>query len=473
MNLLRKLWAEVDDRTGINGLVRPMLDHLVPPDSKWWYVFGSATMIAFMIQVVTGIALATVYAPSAGHAYDSLKYITEEVPFGRLVRGMHYFGASFMVIFVVVHMVRVFWMAAYKYPREANWLSGVVLLALTLGMGFSGQLLRWDQNAIWSTVVGASQAARTPMLGKWLAHLILSGDTVSSTTLNHIFSVHVFVLPGILIALIGFHVHLVMHHGISEPPVAGQPVDPKTYRQSYHDMLDRVGKPFWPYAAWRDVVFGTLAVIAIVGLAWWFGPPKLDAPADPTIVQAQPAPDWYLLWYFAVLALVPHRAEDYVILLAPALIGLALFAVPFLNNRGERSWRRRPWAVVTVITVGTCIGVLWLAGVREGWTPNFDAKPLPAAVIGADSGPVHDGGAVFNDKGCLYCHMVSGYGGTRGPDLTTVGDRLSRDQIVIRILNGGYNMPAYANNLTPAQLDNVTAFLQSRKVQWSEASKRP
>ncbi|MGD0536521.1 MAG: cytochrome b N-terminal domain-containing protein [Verrucomicrobiota bacterium] len=464
MNSLRKLWAEIDDRTGISGLVKPMLDHLVPPDSKWWYVFGSATMIAFMIQVVTGIALATVYAPTAGHAYDSLKYITEEVPFGRLVRGMHYFGASFMVIFVVVHMVRVFMMAAYKYPRETNWLTGVVLLGLTVTMGFTGQLLRWDQNAIWSSVVGASQAARTPVMGKWLAHLILSGDTVSSATLSHIFAIHVFVLPGLVMAFIGFHVYLVMRHGISEPPKAGNPVDPQTYRQSYHDMLNKVGKPFWPYAAWRDVVFGTLAVIAIVALAWWIGPPALDAPADPTIVEARPAPDWYLLWYFAVLALVPHRAEDYVILLAPALMGLALFSVPFLNNRGERSWRRRPWAVVTIVFAGTCIGVLWLAGAREDWTPNFAVKPLPATVIGPDRGPVHAGGIAFNEKGCMYCHAVSGYGGKRGPDLTSVGARLSRDQIVIRILSGGYDMPAYANNLTTEQLDNLTAFLQSRKA---------
>ncbi|MCX7007511.1 MAG: cytochrome b N-terminal domain-containing protein, partial [Kiritimatiellaeota bacterium] len=165
----QKILKWLDDRTGLGALVRPLLEHRVPPDAKWWYVFGSATLFAFLVQVSTGIALATNYAPTAGQAYDSLRYITEVAPFGRLLRGMHYFGASAMVLLVVIHMTRVFLMAAYKFPRELNWVSGVVLLGLTLLMGFSGQLLRWDENAVWSAVVGAAQAARAPVIGHWLA----------------------------------------------------------------------------------------------------------------------------------------------------------------------------------------------------------------------------------------------------------------------------------------------------------------
>ena len=464
MNFMRKIWQWIDDRTGLAGLVRPMLEHLVPPDSTWWYVFGSATLFAFLVQVVTGIALATVYAPSAGQAYDSLKYITELAPFGRLLRGMHYFGASAMVVLAVIHMTRVFLMGSFKFPRELNWVTGVALLGLTVLMGFTGQLLRWDQNAIWSTVVGAAQAVRAPFVGHDLARIILSGDTVGSATLSHVFVLHVFVLPLLLAALIGLHLHLVMRHGISEPPAAGRPVDPATYRAWYHAMLARVGQPFWPYAAWRDVFFGALVIAGIVMLAWTIGPPALDNPADPTIVEAHPAPDWYLLWYFAVLALLPPRAEDAVILLAPLLGALALFAVPAVSNRGERSWRRRPVAVVGVIFIAMCIGVLWRAGVREAWTPDFAAQPLPDHIIGAPSGPVHLGGLVYNSKGCLYCHAISGYGGTRGPDLTDVGDRLDHDQLVIRILKGGDNMPAYADNILPDQFEFLVSFLQSRKT---------
>jgi ubiquinol-cytochrome c reductase cytochrome b subunit len=460
----RKIWQWLDDRTGLAGLVRPLLVHPVPPGSKWWYVFGSATLFAFILQIATGIALATVYAPTAGQAFDSLKYITELAPCGRLVRGLHYFGASAMVLLVGIHMLRVFLMASFKFPREMNWVTGVMLLGLTLLMGFTGQLLRWDQNAVWSVVVGAAQAARLPLIGHELARALLSGDTVSSATLSHLFVLHVFIGPLLLVAVLGLHLHLVMFHGISEPPVAGRPVDPPTYRAWYHSMLERTGVPFWPNAAWRDVHFGSLAITAVIVLAWYFGPPALDKPADPTLVEAHPAPDWYLLWYFAVLALLPPRAEDAVMILAPLLGGLALLSVPFISNHGERSWRRRPGAVVLVIFIATCIGVLWRAGVREEWTPNFDAQPLPAKIIGMTSGPVHDGGLVYNSKGCLYCHIISGYGGTRGPELTDVGDRLDRDQLVIRILKGGANMPAYANNITPEQFETLISFLQSRKA---------
>jgi ubiquinol-cytochrome c reductase cytochrome b subunit len=465
MNILRKCWQWFDERTGLGELIKPMALHPVPPGSKWWYVFGSATLIAFIIQVVTGIALATLYVPSGGEAYASLQYISTQAPFGRLLRGMHYFGASAMVLFVGIHMTRVFLMAAYKYPREVNWLTGVLLLGLTVAMGFSGQLLRWDQNAVWSTIVGADQAARAPVIGKWLAQIVLSGPSVGSETVSHIFVLHVFIIPALLMAIIGLHLYLVLRNGISEPPVVGQPVDPKTYRDWYHTMLEKSGVPFWPNAAWRDLIFGSCVMLGVVVLAWIFGPLALDNPPNPSLVDANPKPDWYLLWYFAVLALLPHAAEDYVILLAPVMAGLVLLSVPFISNKGERSWRRRPWAPLTVLFIVTCIAVLWQAGIRERWTPDFSVKPLSDQIIGVSSGPVHDGGMAFNIKGCLYCHAISGQGGTRGPDLTQVGERLTKNQIVIRILNGGYNMPAYANNLTPQQLEAMTAFLQSRKSQ--------
>ncbi|MCX7007510.1 MAG: cytochrome b N-terminal domain-containing protein, partial [Kiritimatiellaeota bacterium] len=278
---------------------------------------------------------------------------------------------------------------------------------------------------------------------------------VSSATLGHIFTLHIFILPLALVAVIGLHLHLVLFHGISEPPVAGRPVHPASYLAWYHALLERKGVPFWPNAAWRDLFFGSLVVAGIFVLAWACGPPALDRPADPTLVEANPAPDWYLLWYFAVLALLPPRAEDAVMILAPLLGGLALFGVPFVNNQGERHWRRRPWAVMLVLFLATCLGVLWNAGVRKEWTPKFDIQPLPEKIIGATSGPVHEGGRVFNSKGCLYCHVISGQGGTRGPELTDVGDRLNRDQLIIRILKGGDNMPAYADNLMPGQLDTL------------------
>lgn len=459
-----KLWNWIDDRTGISALIKPLLFHPVPPESKWWYVFGSATLFALIVQLITGVALATVYVPSAGQAYESVRFITEDAPLGRLVRGMHYFGASAMVLFLGIHMVRVYLMASYKYPREVNWLTGVGLLALTIVMGFTGQLLRWDQNAVWSSIVGAEQALRTPIVGSWLARIFISGGNIGGSTLSHFFVLHVFVVPGLLVAVMGLHLHLVLRNGISEPPVVGQPVNPATYRTWYHAMLERVGLPFWPCAAWRDAVFGSAVIVGIVVCAWIFGPPALDKSPDISVIEAQPKPDWYLLWYFAVMALLPHAIEDYVMLLAPLCIGGALLAVPFLSNAGERSWRRRPWAPLLVVFALTCIIVLWIEGTREDWSPKFSSQPLSEKIIGISAGPVHAGGLVFNQRGCLYCHTIADQGGKRGPNLSDVGNRLIRDQIIISILKGGTNMPAYANNLTPQELDEVVEFLLSRKT---------
>jgi ubiquinol-cytochrome c reductase cytochrome b subunit len=463
MKIINNLLAWLEERTGLKQPILHVITHPVPPGAKWYYVLGTAIMTSFIVQVITGIALSTLYVPSAGQAFESVKYISTQAPFGALIRAMHYFGASAMILFTGLHMIRVYLMGSFKFPRELNWLTGVALLFITVAMGFTGQILRWDQNSVWTVAVGAQQALRVPFIGKLLVEVLVSGGEVGSATLSHFFSYHVFVFPALLIGAIGLHVWLVLHNGISEPPVVGEPVDPKTYRQKYNEMLKRDGKPFWPDAAWRDIVFSTLVVIAIFGLALWLGPPAIEKPPDPSIVNAQPKPDWYLLWYFALLALLPHEIEDWVIILAPLFVVMVFLSVPILAPFGERSPRRRPWAVSSVAFIVTFVLALTIEGFREPWTPNFDAKPLTPEIVGATSGPICDGAKVFDTKGCLYCHTISGHGGKRGPDLTEVGSRLTSDQLTIRIVNGGYNMPAYAGNITPEDLKNLTAFLVSRK----------
>jgi ubiquinol-cytochrome c reductase cytochrome b subunit len=190
----------------------------------------------------------------------------------------------------------------------------------------------------------------------------------------------------------------------------------------------------------------------------------IGRPPDPTIIDAQPRPDWYLLWYFAVLALLPHGAEDYVIILAPLVAVLVLLLLPIVFPAGERSPRKRPWAVASVLAIVVSVGVLWRAGVQADWSPDFSAQPLPDSVIGASAGPVHLGAELFAKRGCIYCHRVAGHGGRRGPDLTTVGDRLTEQQMIIRVLNGGYNMPGFGGILSAKELDQVVAFLKSRKA---------
>jgi ubiquinol-cytochrome c reductase cytochrome b subunit len=459
--VLRRLLAWLDDRSGLITSTRHALEHPVPPRTGWWYVFGSATLIAFILQVATGIALSTAYVPSSGQAYDSLKFISEQALLGRFLRGMHYFGASAMVLLIGIHVSRTYLMAAYKYPRELNWLTGAVLLLLTLALAFTGQLLRWDQTAVWSVIVGAAQAGRMPVVGDQIARFILAGDTIGGATLSRFFAFHVFFIPAIVFALVGLHLALVLRHGISERPKRGVHVDPATYRQGYAEMLKREGVPFWPDAAWRDVVFGAAVVATIVLLALIFGPPELGKPPDPSLLEAYPKPDWYFLWYFALLALAPNNLENFIIVAGPLVFGAVLLLLP-IWNKGARSVRERPFSALLVVFMWTVIVVFWVAGVRADWSPDFTAKPLPASVVRSDNPAVVEGARLFHEKGCEFCHAYAEQGGRRGPDLTAVGGRMTAEQIALRITNGSQNMPAYARTLSPAQIDALVAFLSTR-----------
>lgn len=460
--MIDRFLAWIDDRSGLITATRRVLEHPVPPRTGWWYVFGSATLLAFILQVATGIALSTVYVPSSGQAYDSLRFISEQALLGRFLRGMHYFGASAMVLLIGIHVSRTYLMAAYKFPRELNWLTGAALLLLTLALAFTGQLLRWDQTAVWSVIVGAAQAGRMPVVGGDIARLILAGDTIGGATLSRFFAFHVFFIPALVFLLIGLHLLLVLRHGISERPTPGEPVDPATYRRRYDELLRREGVPFWPDAAWRDVVFGAAMISTVALLAVIVGPPELGPPPDPSILQAYPRPDWYFLWYFAVLAMAPHHLETIIIVAGPLVFGVLLLVVPMFNQ-GERSVRRRPMAALLVGFIWTMILVFWVAGERADWSPDFDAPPLPAQVVNSTDPAVVAGARLFHDKGCEFCHAVAGHGGKRGPDLTDVAARMSPDQITARIANGGPNMPAYARVLTPGETRAIVAFLNTRR----------
>jgi ubiquinol-cytochrome c reductase cytochrome b subunit len=261
--------------------------------------------------------------------------------------------------------------------------------------------------------------------------------------------------------LIGVHLYLVVRHGISEPPVAGQPVDRKTYRQRYHELLAR-GIPFWPDAAWKDVVFALAIGAVVVVLSVVIGAPELGKEANPTIVEANPRPDWYFLWLFALLSLLPPGLEDYVIIGLPLLASVVLLALPFVAPTGERSPARRPWAVAAVVIPAIAIAVLVREGFESPWSPVLPAPRLSPGFSAQYSGSAAAGLQLFETEACISCHAIAGTGGRKGPDLTTVGARLSQEQLTTRILNGGGGMPAYAGTLTPDQTTSLVMFLSAQ-----------
>src|SRR4051812_3521357 len=448
----------LDDRLGFSTTVKPLIEHPVPP-TGWDYTLGSATLIAFTVQVVTGVALAFTYVPTPDHAYESLDFITIGAVLGNVVRGIHFWGASAMVLLVCAHAAQVFLVGAFKFPREVNWLSGTFLLVFTFGMAFTGQLLRWNQDAYWAVVVGAAQAARVPLVGDWLTGILFAGQSVGGATLTRFYATHVFMIPAIVFGLLGVHLYLVLRHGVSEGPVAGVPVDKKTYRQRYEELVHKIGVPFWPDAGWKDVVFALAVGSIVLILAIVPGPPELGNKADPTVVQAYPRPDWYFLWYFALLALIPSNVEDVFIVAFPALIGLLFVMLPFVASTGERSFRRRPWAVGIVTLFTVSVAALVTAGNLAPWSPALDEVKLPEGVTASLSPQAAQGAQLFETRGCINCHRIANVGGQRGPDLSQVGGRLDRDQLTWRILNGGRNMPAYGTALTPQELSALVDFL--------------
>jgi ubiquinol-cytochrome c reductase cytochrome b subunit len=465
---MRRIFAWLDERFELGDSVLAVLRHPVPRALErpvgWWYVFGSATLAVFVVQIVTGVGLAMTYVPAPNSAYDTLVFITNDATLGGVVRGIHFWGAGAMVVLVLAHMTQVFLFGAYKYPREANWLSGSLLLLATLAMAFTGQLLRWDQDAFWAVVVAAEQAARAPLIGDWLAKLVVAGANVGAATLTRFYATHVFLIPAAIFGLIAVHLYLVVKRGISEPPVPGERVDRGTYRERYRQLLAR-GIPFYPDAAYRDAIVAFVSVVVIVVLASVVGPPALGKPADPTIVVADPRPDWYFLGYFALLALIPREAESLVIIGLPLFAVAYLFALPLVFPGGERHWSRRPAALAVVAIPLVAYAALTIAGINSTWAPALaEGVTLSPSVTAALDGNARRGADLFVAKSCIACHQIAGTGGRRGPDLSDVATRLSADRIVTVILSGqGSAMPSYAGSLSPDEASQLVAFLETRR----------
>lgn len=412
----------LDQRLDLKGLRRGLLDREVPDRLTWWHTLGSATLTVFIVQVVTGVVLATFYSAAPDHAYESIRFLQREVTAGGLLRAMHRWGASAMVVLVLAHMIRVFSMGAYKYPREVNWVLGVVLFSLVMGFGFTGYLLPWDQKAYWATQVGTSLAGTTPLIGGVLVKLLKGGTQLGAATLTRFYAFHVLWLPLLLGLVILLHLALVIRQGIAPrttaletgaPPRTSDELYPSYYREAYA-ATKRGGVRFWPDIVGKDIIVSFLVVLALLLLALAFGAP-LEPPADPTDTSYVPRPEWYFLPFYQLLKLFPGSLESTIAVGVPLLLMITLLGLPFYDRGSRRSLRHRPVGLVALSFLLGGSALLLGAAVR-------DVQPAVAPETGTPLTSVERAGRALFQRQCSSCHVVGKEkGGDKGPDLTDIG----------------------------------------------------
>src|SRR5271170_4178197 len=463
MRRLKALYTWFDSRLQLGEPIKEMALHPVPnKTASWWYVFGSAAFVLLMLQIVTGNLLALVYVPSAGQAWNSLNVLNHQLTLGWFLRAMHGWGSNFMVAVVLIHMAQVFLFGAYKFPRELTWVLGVFLLLLTLGMAFTGQVLRFDQDAYWGLGIGASILSRVPLIGGQLVDMMLGGPIIAGPTLTRFFALHVFVIPGILLGLVGLHLWMVLRLGIYDWPMPGRIVRKSTYVREYHELTKQTGIPFVPDAAWKDAIFAAAIMLSVIACALIFGPFGPTGQPDPTIIQTAPKPDFAFLWIYAVLAYLPPSLETPVLFIAPTLGICAMLLLPLVAGEGEKHWSRRPVAVLMVAVIAVTLGIFTRLGTYTPWSPIMDAwtsDPVPVACLHGRTPLERQGAIVLQDKQCRNCHSIGGAGGLRGPALASIAARMTEDQIIRQVLQGGGNMPAYGNALSPSETTALVRFL--------------
>ena len=522
---IRAAAAWLDARTGWRRGRAVMLDEPLPAGTGWFFTFGSVLLGLLVVQLLTGAFLTLYYAPTPDHAYESVRFISAGFA-GRLVRGLHHYGASFLVVALVVHMLRVLFFGSYKPPRELTWISGVLLLLIVLAFALTGYLLPWDQRAYWATVVTINVARLTPIAGDALAVGFQGGAHIGALTLTRWYAVHVVFLPALLVALVAFHLVLMRRQGISGP------VRPRAGGEF----------PFYPAQAARDVVMVTLVLAALTAVAWG-GAPALDAPADPADAGYVPRPEWYFLGLFQLLKYFPGRWEVFGALVLPGLAVTFLLLLPWIDRAPQRDPRRRPVAVTAILAglaavvsltalgwrdrpvtardadwspreiggraiaanrgclrchaengmadpleeVSTGRGPEWLAahitdpemiapGLREPPVTLTEreaaaivayVQQLPRAPYPGFPAQVEMASTVFA-RFCVGCHKLNGDGGTEGPDLTTAG--AEHDLKALRLwivdpeaVNPEADMPAFGKRLSPEELDAIARYLAERK----------
>ncbi len=333
----------LNDRLPLDGVMAHLRKPL-PKHINLLFSLGSLAMFLLLLQAATGAFLALSYSPSPDHAHNAVTYITNEVPFGNFVRGLHHWGASAMVIIVFLHILRVVLYGSYKAPRELTWVVGVLLLLVTLGFGFTGYLLPWDEKAYWATVVGIEISSTAPVLGDVVAKVLRGGAEVGAVTLSRFYALHTIWLPWLAFGLVGLHLFLIRFYGSSGLP-----------KNTSEDM--KTGKPFYPDQVFEDVV-GMLILFGVLACAALFAPVPLEDVADPTNADYDPRPEWYFLSLFQLLKYFQGPFEILGTFVIPTVGMLLLLFLPFLD-RSERKvlWKRPIAMTVTSVCVVAIVGL--------------------------------------------------------------------------------------------------------------------
>ena len=344
-----RAWDWLDDRYKLTPLMGALLHVEIPRTAKTYFM-GGITLFFFMVQAITGILLVIYYQPTPDTAYNSILFIMNEVNFGWLIRSIHAWGANLMVLFCVFHLLRVFFQGVYKAPRELTWILGILLLAVTLGFGFTGYLLPWDQRAFWATTVGSEIAGALPLVGQQALIFLRGGTEVTASTLSRFFGVHVLVLPATLLGLIAVHLTMVHQQGLADPTA--------TTAESVTGVTPAKKKllPFFPNYMLDEFIAWYIMLAALVILASLF-PAGLEAPADPLQTPPHAKPEWYFLFLYQGLKLVPRLVG----VLLPIVGGFVLLLLPFLDRNPEVVPRKRPVAIsIGVVTfIGIIVLTIW------------------------------------------------------------------------------------------------------------------
>ncbi len=434
-----------DHRTGLHTALRQFLYEEIPASSGWHQVFGSVALFLILVQFFTGIMLAFNYAPTPGDAYNSLRYILTEVTAGRLMRGLHHWGASMIIVVVVLHMVQVFLWGAYKKPREGTWIVGVVLLLLTLAYGLTGYLLPWDNRAYWGTVVSTQIGATVPLAGPYVTRLLASAGGIGAVTFARFFALHVLLLPPATLILIALHVYLVRRHGVA--PAPQDELKPK--------------KSFYPEQVFKDTVAVFIAFAILFTMAIAVRVP-LERMADPTDTSYIPRPEWYFLFLFQTLKLFEGPLEVVGTVVLPTLAILALIVTPFIDRSRMVRVRQRTLAMGIVILAALGWAGLTAAAIRS--TP-----PQTAAALIDFSGPTQwmqltpaqlNGVGFYRQQKCGECHNVTGGTPKQGPNLVG-GHRHHDDAWLIAHFKQPSGAAGSPVQLTDAQSKDLVALMKA------------